>query len=348
VGARGWLNLALAAAVAGLAAVLWLEPGKETPPPKPKLLAIDKAGVRRIVVERPGREALELQRRGDHWWLVRPFEVPAARFRAESILGLAGAESESRFEAAEAELARYGLEPPKAVVRFDDAATVAVGGTDPIDLRRYVRVDGQRTVHLVRDTFYTELAADAAELVSTRLIPPGWEPVEIAVPGLTVRRGGEGRWEPDAAHRDASADALAAFVDAWRTRRALWVERLDKAGRAALARAPTVRLRLRRAGTGREDGDEALLELRYRLVTRESDKGLVREDLGLVWRITPAAAGELLELREPEPPADARKSGEAAPAGGEGEAGKGGSRADGTDAGKDGLKDTGAATGAGR
>ena len=301
MGRRAWLNLVLAAAVAALAAVAWLRPGEEAPPPKPKLLAIDQDRVGRIVIERPGRDTLELVRREGHWWLARPFEAPAAEFRARSILGIADAESEARYEVGEGELAKYGLDPPKAVVRLGDAATVAVGATEPIDLRRYVRVGDERAVHLVRDTFYTDLAADAAELVSTRLIPPGWEPVEIAVPGLTVRRGGEGRWEPDEAHREASADALAAFVEAWRTRRALWVERLDEAARAALAKAPEIRIRLRRAGPKGAEAANATRELRYRLVARDSDKGLVREDLGLVWRVAPAAAAELLELREPAP-----------------------------------------------
>ncbi len=277
--ARLLVNLLLAAVVAGLVAVLVLEPGVEEQVPR-ALSELEPAAVSRVRIEPRGRESFELERRGEAWWLRRsPQALPADPFRVQALLGVLRATSHSQFPAAGEDLARFGLAPPRVRLLVEERE-LAFGDTESLDDRRYVLFDDE--VHLVEDAQFPHLSARPENFVHPSPLGPGAEPVELDLPGLRLRRGAR-RWESEPERPDLGADARVTLVDAWTTSRALRVSAFDDDGawgervRLTLAAAPEpLEIEVWDAGheviLGRRD-----VALQWHFVRRVGDRLLARE-----------------------------------------------------------------------
>ena len=143
---RAALNLLLLGAVAVLAALVFLQPGIETPPPVPTLTDRAPDSVARLRIERSGQTAVLLEKREGRWLMVEPLSLPANGFRIQTLLEVLGAATERSYRVQDLELARFGLEPPQASLVLDDLR-LDFGDTESLSGRRYLRV-GDR-VHLV-------------------------------------------------------------------------------------------------------------------------------------------------------------------------------------------------------
>ena len=73
---RAALNLLLLGAVAALAALVFLQPGIETPPPVPTLTDRAPESVARLRIERPGQTAVVLEKREGGWLMLEPLSLP--------------------------------------------------------------------------------------------------------------------------------------------------------------------------------------------------------------------------------------------------------------------------------
>lgn len=222
MGRRALLNLGLAALVAALALIAWLEPGLEREDATARLTGLAVSDVDRIEI-RAGGESIDLWRIEGRWRMTAPVETAANEFRIEPLLRVVEAQSHARFEAVAGELARYGLEPPRALLHVNDVE-IAFGDTGPIDQRRYVRVGG--FVHLVDDHYLSRLQAGFPSFVTNRLLPEDARPVAFRFPGLVLEQQADGRWrlDPDPA---LPMDALNRFVDGWTHARAIHIDRHD-------------------------------------------------------------------------------------------------------------------------
>ena len=91
-----WIvNLLLLTGVVGLVLFAIYRP-KEEPAPQYKISTVASAQVNRILIEPKGGEAIELEKRGDGWFLVRPYAARADRTQVERLLDLASASSKER------------------------------------------------------------------------------------------------------------------------------------------------------------------------------------------------------------------------------------------------------------
>lgn len=218
------LNLGLAVMVAALVLVVWFEPGIDREAGSVRLTTLAAEEISTIRIQRSGQDEIELERGKDgQWRLTAPLQAPANEFRIEPLLQIAGATSHVRFAAEPGELAGFGLDPPRAVLRID-AVDIAFGDTEPLDHRRYVQIGN--IVHLVDDHYLHRLQLGPASFVSNRLLPAGSHPVRLALPDFTIEQDAQGRWSIDP-EQEISMDALNQIVDAWTHASALLVEVYD-------------------------------------------------------------------------------------------------------------------------
>ncbi|GAB6042768.1 DUF4340 domain-containing protein [Endothiovibrio diazotrophicus] len=265
---RSLLNLILLLAVAVLATVAVMEPGKRPPPANPTVTPLKAAAVSRLRIERPDQEPVVLERAGEGWRMTAPRQLPANGVRAAMVSGVAEAESLSRI-AEPGALAQYHLDPPRARLTLDDR-TLLFGDIDPLHQRRYLLVDGQ--IHLIADTVYPLLNRDWSYFVDPALLPgeAKIEAIELT-DGTTVHHNDQD-WRIDPEPAGLSADAAMTLVDAWRFGKALEVNAYSTDEKDEEKEAATVTL---------TDGTTA----RFLILQRTPELTLARPDLGIVYRM---------------------------------------------------------------
>ncbi len=266
---RNRLNLFLLLVVAGLALLVYLQPGEQqAQDERPVLTSVDIAALTELRLERQDGEALVFRRDGEQWWLSSPHAVATNRFRVEQLLWWLSARSANRYSVAGLELSIYGLDKPRARLLAGDVV-LAFGGHDSLQQRRYVRVG--EFVYLLPDRDASALFAPWNYFVSPRLVPAGQRIMALSIPGLGEVQRGERGWRYTGDKTPQLADAMQALVDRWAGAQAVDVE---------IAEPPA-------------DGEELLLrfdddmpELRYRVVRDDSGALLVNPQLKLGYRIS--------------------------------------------------------------
>lgn len=156
---RRWLNLGLLGLVGGLAALAWLESGRERLAGVPALLDLTPAQTERVMAERPGQANLAFRRNDDHWWMTAPESGLANPILLNPILNIAGSRCPLRYAVAELDLKRLQLDPPRLRLWLNDRE-IRFGATAPTDGRRYLQIGA--TVYLCPDDLYPLLTSAAA------------------------------------------------------------------------------------------------------------------------------------------------------------------------------------------
>lgn len=269
---RGWLaNAALLAVVATLAWFAWITPSREEAA-RETLSAHKPAAVARIALMRPGHPPVELERRGEQWWITAPLKARADEFQVMRMLTVLEARASVRLPAADR--GRFDLDPP-AVVLDIDGVQYAFGGINAVTQEQYVlRGD---TVYAVELRHGAALPATAGALIRRVLLAETEQPVAITLPEFTVRKA-DGKWTVTPAANDSSADDLQRYVDLWRHASAAAAEPHD--GRPALT---DIRITL---------NDDKTLNLG--ILQREPHLVLWRRDNGLQYTFLAAAGRALL------------------------------------------------------
>jgi hypothetical protein len=283
---RARFNLALLAVAAGLGAVVFFSIEKKEP--GPPLTALAPEAVTQIRLAHPGAPLIRLEKRDGAWHLAEPVQAEADEFEVNALTALANKETRDKVEGGDP--AELGLAPPAYTVTLNDT-TIEVGGTEPLQYRRYVRVG--ETVWLIDDPPSAALDKDYADLVSKALFPAQAAIQRIALPGLTLAREGE-QWAVTPADPKATADAMQKLADGWKGARSMWNEM-----------APAARPKGERVTVTLADG--AVRE--FVVAARDPQLKLHRPDLGVNFVLSRALADELLKLPEPPPPekADEKK-----------------------------------------
>jgi hypothetical protein len=280
---RLFINLGLLTLIAILATVAIMKPGKKEAEPFP-LLAVDLQGMKRVTLQ--NKETLVFEKQDGQWRLTAPFAAPVNQVRIGQLLDVAKATTEASYPLKPEEAGQFGLDAPEAVLTLGDNS-LQFGGTDPIKMRRYVRLGN--TLHLVEDNFFHHLTATATDYVDKRLIPEGSKIQEIQLPGLKALRNAEGHWtvEPTS---ESSTD-LAELASVWATSRAIDVRRMD-----AKVVGETIRI-------GLDEG----APIEFIILKKSPELVLGRRDLGLQYEVTSETSRELLNQPKPKsqtPPAN--------------------------------------------
>jgi len=268
----------LLAGVAVLLALLSLWPRSANPPDtQAAITGISSETISRIRIERPGAEAVHMERHTDGWRLTAPLQAPAHPARVNGLLSLLGEPSLSTLAVVVTDLARFQLEPPNVTLYLDDEQ-FEFGDSTVLDSNRYLRY--RDTVHVVADTVYFQFHQDPGFFVDTRLLPPDTKVRELRLPSLTLTRV-KGSWHAEPALPD-SDDAAHDVVREWRSARALTVRRLEDAPDAATVIVETA------------DGT-------FQFQVRSSDTGVIlaRPALGIQYHLDADVASRLLLLSAP-------------------------------------------------
>ncbi|MBI3562044.1 MAG: DUF4340 domain-containing protein [Gammaproteobacteria bacterium] len=275
--ARAWLNLGLSIAVAVLISVAVLEPGKK-PIEKVTLSKLDKKTLNHIRIQRANQEDIVLEKHPSGWVMTAPLQYPANDFKVDSLLQIVNAESEAQYPIAPADLAKYGLDKPRASITFNNDQTFELGATEPLQQRRYLRY--QNTLHLILDTYYYQLAAPASGFLDHALLPGNKNITKLVLPTLTVDLK-DGKWSLQPAPKDYSVDQVTALLDGWRYAQAINVSRYD--GKPLPATVKIYR-----------EGDNSALEFAHQI--SGNDLILIRNDLHLQFTLNADKRKDLLEL----------------------------------------------------
>ena len=266
---RNALNLFLLLVVAGLALLVYLQPGKQpVQNDRVRLTPVDVETLTELRLERQGGDTLLFRREGGQWWLSSPHVVAANRFRVEQLLWWFTARSASRYRVAGLALSQYDLEKPRAHL-YAGNQMLAFGGHDSLQQRRYVLAG--ESVYLVSDRDASALFAQWDYFASPKLLPAGRRVMAIVIPGLGKVQRGERGWRYEGDKGPPSADAMQALADRWASAQAVDVEgfELSVKGEELLFRF-----------------DNGVPDLRYRVVRSDEGLLLVNPQLKLAYRIS--------------------------------------------------------------
>jgi len=292
---RGWIiNVLLLAAVVGLGLYIHYRPSAEAP--QHKLTTLAPSAVSHVLIEPRDGETMELAKRGEAWYLVRPFQARADRSQVERLLELTSAASKEKLAATD--LARFDLDRPALSVTLGEQR-FAFGTVNPLSQEQYVLAgDG---VYLL-PSFYSSLVPLKAErLLTHALFVAGESPVAFVMPGFRIELQ-DAKWVriPATTKDEPSQDEFNRWVEGWRFASSLLTQ---PAGSKTAAQHVEVRL---------ADGRT----LKLGVMQRQPELILVRPDEKLQFYFSGEMAKRLLTPPEAAPPAaDAATSGvPAAPA----------------------------------
>lgn len=225
---RTLLNIFLTAIVILLAWVIFYKPGVNPEPVLPPLTSVDPEQVQTLrVVHNNPHEEINLKRQEGKWFLTTPIHAPASSSAVETLLGIAKTPSHSRYPVQNLDLAKVGLESPKARLYLDKLA-IDFGTTEPLNQRRYVLL--KDTVHLIDDTFFRTVNSDAPEFVDPALLPGNYPITELQLPRVTISRGNpnvnakhtitlhqdnKGHWLAEGMDNPPSSEVIAKLVETW-------------------------------------------------------------------------------------------------------------------------------------
>lgn len=274
--ARAWLNLGLLMLLGGLALLAWLRPN-QAPPAEFSLTKLDPSAVTRIRIRRADKPIIEIKRQNGQWRLTAPITLPANEVRVGALLDLAQETSETRYDAAELELDKYGLADPLVSVTLNEQA-LAFGNINPVTYRRYVQVEDN--IYLVNEAMAELETADAAAYAAPRLLPSGSEIRALALSDLKLERADDGRWQSSS--KKLSQAGIEALVDSWRQAQAYQVTAYRK---DEIVEAPE------QAVVELADGQK----LFFAVVAREPELILARPRLGVQYHLPAESAESLLD-----------------------------------------------------
>jgi hypothetical protein len=285
---RWWLNFALIALVGALALLAVWQPGKQAPPSLPKLSGLTPDAITRARIERPGAEAIVLEKTASGWRLSAPLAARASSFNVDSLLRIAGAEVHASLGATAQAPEAYGLVAPRARLWLNDEE-FAFGDLHPLNNQVYVRYRDQ--VYLIPGHLFGPLGYGYARYLSTRLLEEHRKPVAIKLPGLQVVLK-DGSWQREPTDPGLTGDRINDFVREWQHASALDVDRYSR--KPALDRVELV--------FAADDGKPDKLSLA--ILAYQPEFILYRADEGLEYRF-PEAIGKRLLTLAAEPPAPA-------------------------------------------
>jgi hypothetical protein len=268
------VNLALLAALLLLGLLAWFRPLSQEKPASYRVTALEPTRVASIRLERPGQEAVDLKKNPGGWLMTAPWTARAHEPRAQRLLDIAALTSSQRFPARD--LARFELDRPLATLVMNGEA-VSIGALNHVTREQYLRAG--EWVYLVDSRAVTDVFAPATRFLSPRLLGPEETPIAFHMDSVSIRQE-QGTWRQSAPPgQPVSQDDFNRWVQEWRLATALEAQPAPAGGQD-----PGGELRISLMG-----GREIIL----RVLQREPQLVLVREDEGLAYRF-PRDVGDRL------------------------------------------------------
>lgn len=275
---RTLLNLGLLVLVAGLGLAVWFSQEQEEK--GPPLTPLAQGAITRVSLEHPGKPAIRLEKQdAGAWHLVEPVQAPADALEMGGILSLATLELKKTLDAG-IDRVPLELDPPRYAVTLDDTR-IELGGSEPIQYRRYVAIGD--LVGVVDDPPSAALDADFSDLIDKTIVPESAALSRIELPGLTLEKGADGAWRSPQ-QPDAAPAGLARLAQGWKEARAMWNAAEPESG----SQGEPVRLTL-------DDGRTINLVVQ----ARDPQLILARPDYRVRYTLSKVLATELFEVPAP-------------------------------------------------
>jgi len=232
------LNTLLLALVVALAALRWWQPIAPTMPGNEPLSRLSAEQIQSITLQGRADEPFQLTRRGDHWWLSKPRQLPADALKIDALLALLDKRAYDRFAVPANDAAeQFIAAADRHWARFDQFQ-VDFGQSHPLGHRRYLRLteitgkndankkeQTRAEIALVDDLYYHHLRSNWVDWVSQQPLAPEITLTRLVLPDLTLsyEPGAQSPATPAhwrATRAGASADELNQLVSHWQNLRA--------------------------------------------------------------------------------------------------------------------------------
>jgi hypothetical protein len=210
---RNLLNLFLFVLILVLVVFVVFQPGKQKATTPPSLTNIKAADVRYITLKRSDeKNAIELIKKENVWFMLKPYQQSANAFRIESLLKLLSAVSFSQNILTDLNPAEFGLDKPLVTITFNKNTSIEFGHNNSLNNHRYVKIGS--VLHLIADTFYYQLAANSESFINHKVLPENSQITELTLPSLALTRI-NGNWQASPKADKFSADAVNQLIDEW-------------------------------------------------------------------------------------------------------------------------------------
>lgn len=279
------LNLALLLILLILLLLVFYIPMEPDQPTASRLTELAPQNVTRIELQRQTGESLAFYKEQDIWYMQAPYTLAANDYRIQALLRLLQAEYASAHKLDKQDRTRYGLDPPRASLIYNDSLTIDFGDTEPLSQQRYVRIEDR--LYLLPDTHYYHTASPATGYLSHALLPHG-KITALQLPDQQLNLQ-DGQWQLNPAREDISADALTELIANWRAAQALRLEAYTE------ETLPEANLHVHL-----ENQEQAV---RFTIEQTGDQLSLVRHDVKMRYVINHEIRDQLLQLPEaiPEP-----------------------------------------------
>jgi len=162
------VNLGLFIVVLLLALVVYLEPGNKQTIAKNMLTQLKPEEISFIRISDTYGRNLVMEKQQGSWLMTSPHKKPADGQRISQLLDITTTRSFSQFALPKERLAEFGLDPAPIQLQLNNTK-LEIGGNEPIQFRRYVRIGDQ--LHLISNGYHHHLMAQADDFVSKTKTP---------------------------------------------------------------------------------------------------------------------------------------------------------------------------------
>ncbi|MGH8403651.1 MAG: DUF4340 domain-containing protein [Gammaproteobacteria bacterium] len=275
---RWWLNIALVIVIVVLTALIYFKPGTHKPAPPVALTTLNASDITSIKIARGHDPVTQLVRDGANWQMLSPVKTPAAQYLVKALLDAIHAQVKSSFPAKQADLVKYGLNPPQ-VRLWLNGTEFDFGDAEPLNNYRYVKTGD--AIHLIAGLLYFRINHGPLWWASKRLLPDGARVIGLQLPDATLTLKDD-KWQLAPANPAIPSDAIQSLVDNWKNAQAIGTDKI---------------------GNGEPQGEVAVelagdnQPLRFVILEDPDFLVLARPDLGLQYDLDSGQRPALLELK---------------------------------------------------
>ena len=170
---------------------------------------IQTNSIKNILIERAGKDSIELSKRNNRWEITSPVRLNANPTRINMILQLPQANSFAQLKPDDINLSTLHLEKPETVLHLNDH-TFSFGDTEALNDRRYILFNN--VVHLIEDQLYHLLRQEPLFFANPKLLREDLALVEIIHPEYRLYK--EDKWLLTTA-KQTPVEGAEQLLDAW-------------------------------------------------------------------------------------------------------------------------------------
>jgi len=216
---RNKLNLAL---LVLLISGVFFASIKDKPVEIKRLTALDISTIQKIQIPRDQDKSISFfKNQHGVWHMQRPYALKAHQFRINTLLSLTQLPIEKRYKTKNLQLSDYALDPPRAIIKFDNSS-VSFGKTNPLSQQRYLLTNNE--MFLAMDQSYPLVSAQAASFLDLSLLPDNFNIVKIKTPDTDIFLDNDGKWQSGGDNK-IDEQQIKTFLHNWSTTQAFAVHK---------------------------------------------------------------------------------------------------------------------------